>query len=182
MFRFAYRRFGDHESLVGNFTVAVSGRAAPRWFELRGSGASWTLFQEGTYDPDATAFRFMGSIAQDRIGSIALGYSAMSGTVSPAIRFATRLAGDAAGTLGTESTVVAGGGSQTGSARWGDYSAMTIDPADECTFWYTNEYYAASSGSDWSTRVGAFRVPQCKGLFFDNFETAGTTRWSATAP
>ncbi len=182
MFRFAYRRFGDHESLVGNFTVAVSGRAAPRWFELRGSGASWTLFQEGTYDPDATAFRFMGSIAQDRIGSIALGYSAMSGTVSPAIRFATRLAGDAAGTLGTESTVVAGGGSQTGSARWGDYSAMTIDPADECTFWYTNEYYAASSGSNWATRIGAFRVPQCKGLFFDNFETAGTTRWSATAP
>ncbi len=182
MFRFAYRRFADHQSLVGNFTVSVSGRAAPRWFELRGSGTSWTLFQEGTYDPDATAFRFMGSIAQDRIGSIALGYSAMSGTVSPAIRFATRLAGDAAGTLGTESTVIAGGGSQTGSARWGDYSAMTIDPADECTFWYTNEYYAASSGSNWSTRIGAFRVPECRGLFFDNFETAGTTRWSATAP
>jgi len=183
MFRLAYRRFGDHESLVGNFTVPVSaGRAAPRWFELRGSGAAWTLFQQGTYDPDATAFRFMGSIAQDRIGSIALGYSAMSGTVSPAIRFATRLAGDAAGTLGSESTLVAGGGSQTSSNRWGDYSALTIDPADECTFWYTNEYYTASSGSNWATRVGAFRVPQCTGLFFDNFETAGTTRWTATAP
>ncbi len=67
MFRLAYRRFGDHESLVGNFTVPVSGRAAPRWFELRGSGTAWTLFQQGTYDPDATAFRFMGSIAQDRM-------------------------------------------------------------------------------------------------------------------
>lgn len=182
MFRLAYRRFSDHESLVGNFTVPVAGRAAPRWFELRGSGAAWTLFQEGTYDPDATAFRFMGSIAQDRIGSIALGYSAMSGTVLPAIRFATRLAGDAAGTLGSESTLVAGGGSQTDSNRWGDYSAMSIDPADECTFWYTNEYYTANSGSTWATRIGAFRVPECTGLFFDNFETAGTTRWTTTAP
>lgn len=182
MFRLAYRRFGDHESLVGNFTVPSSGRAAPRWFELRGSGVSWTLFQEGTYDPDATAHRFMGSIAQDREGSIALGYSAMSATVSPAIRFATRLAGDKLGSLGSESTLVAGGGSQTGSSRWGDYSALAIDPADECTFWYTNEYYTATSANQWSTRIGAFRVPECRGLFFDNFETAGTTRWTAAAP
>ncbi|MEO8198783.1 MAG: hypothetical protein ABI689_18870, partial [Thermoanaerobaculia bacterium] len=182
MFRFAYRRFGDHESLVGNFTVPVSARAALRWFELRGSGAAWTLFQQGTYDPDATASRFMGSLAMDRIGSIALGYSASSAAVSPAIRYATRLAGDPAGTLGTEATLIAGVGSQTGSNRWGDYSAMTIDPADECTFWYTSEYYTASSSSTWATRIGAFRVPQCTGLFFDNFETGGTTRWSATAP
>ena len=182
MFRLAYRRFAGHEALVGNFTVPVSGRAAPRWFELRGSGTTWTLFQQGTYDPDATAFRFMGSIAQDREGSIALGYSAMSGTVSPAIRFATRLAGDPAGTLGSESTLIAGGGSQTSSDRWGDYSALTIDPADDCTFWYTNQYYTASSSSNWATRIGAFRVPQCKGLFFDNFETGGRTRWSSAVP
>jgi len=182
MFRLAYRRFGTHEAMVGNFAVPVSGRAAPRWFELRGSGTSWTMFQEGTYDPDSTAHRFMGSIAQDREGSIALGYSAMSGTVSPAIRFATRLAGDTPGTLGSESTLIAGAGSQTGSNRWGDYSALSIDPADECTFWYTNEYYTASSSSTWATRIGAFRVPECRGLFFDNFETAGTTRWTTTAP
>lgn len=182
MFRLAYRRFATHESLVGNFTVPSSGRAAPRWFELRGSGASWTLYQEGTYDPDATAHRFMGSIAQDREGSIGLGYSAMSGTVSPSIRFATRLASDPPGSLGTESTLFAGAGSQTGSSRWGDYSALSIDPADECTFWYTNQYYAASSANTWATRIGAFRVPECRGLFFDNFETSGTTRWSATAP
>ncbi|MDQ1347671.1 MAG: LysM peptidoglycan-binding protein [Acidobacteriota bacterium] len=182
MFRLAYRRFPGHEALVGNFTVPVSGRAAPRWFELRGSGTTWTLFQQGTYDPDATTFRFMGSIAQDREGSIALGYSATSAAVSPAIRFATRLAGDPAGTLGSESTLIAGGGSQTGSDRWGDYSALSIDPADECTFWYTNQYYTASSGSNWATRIGAFRVPQCKGIFFDNFETGGRTRWSSAVP
>jgi len=124
----------------------------------------------------------MGSIAQDREGSIALGYSAMSGTVSPAIRFATRLALDKLGSLGSESTLIAGGGSQTGSNRWGDYAALSIDPADECTFWYTNQYYTASSASNWATRVGAFRVPECRGLFFDNFETSGTTRWSSSAP
>ncbi len=182
MFRFAYRRFGDHESLVGNFAVPVSaGRSAPRWFELRGSGSAWTLFQEGTYDPDASAFRFMGSIAEDHEGSIALGYSVMSAAISPAIRFATRLAGDTLGTLGPESTLIAGAGSQTGSNRWGDYSALTIDPADDCTFWYTNEYYTSSSSSTWATRIGAFRVPECTGLFFDNFETGGTTRWSSSA-
>ena len=182
MFRLAYRRFGDHEGLVGTFTVPSGGRAAPRWFELRGSVTSWTLYQEGTYDPDATAHRFMGSIAQDREGSIALGYSAMSGTVSPAIRFATRLALDKLGSLGSESTLIAGGGSQTGSNRWGDYAALSIDPADECTFWYTNQYYTASSAANWATRIGAFRVPECRGLFFDNFETSGTTRWSSSAP
>jgi len=183
MFRLAYRRFGDHESMVGNFTVPVSaGRAAPRWFELRGTGTSWSIYQQGTYDPDATAFRFMGSIAQDRLGSIALGYSAMSAAISPAIRFATRLAGDPLGTLGSEATLIAGGGSQTGSDRWGDYSAMTVDPADDCTFWYTNEYYTASSASTWATRIGTFRVPQCTALFLDNFETGGTTRWTAAAP
>jgi hypothetical protein len=182
MFRFAYRRFAGYESLVGNFTVPVSGRSAPRWFELRGSGTAWSLFQQGTYDPDATAHRFMGSIAQDRLGSIALGYSAMSGTVSPAIRFATRRVTDAAGTLGSESTLIAGAGSQTGANRWGDYSALSIDPADDCTFWYTNQYYTASSASNWATRIGTFRVAQCKGLFFDNFETGGRTRWSATLP
>jgi hypothetical protein len=182
MFRLAYRQFGTHQAMVGNFAVPVSGRAAPRWFELRGSGTSWTLFQEGTYDPDTTAHRFMGSIAQDREGSIALGYSAMSGDVSPAIRFATRLALDKLGSLGSESTLFAGAGSQTGSNRWGDYSALSIDPADECTFWYTNQYYAENSANAWATRIGAFRVPECRGLFFDNFETAGTTRWTTTAP
>ena len=148
------------------------GRAAPRWFELRGSVTSWTLYQEGTYDPDATAHRFMGSIAQDREGSIALGYSAMSGTVSPAIRFATRLALDKLGSLGSESTM------PDSISSFG----VSIDPADECTFWYTNQYYTASSAANWATRIGAFRVPECRGLFFDNFETSGTTRWSSSAP
>lgn len=182
MFRFAYRNFGAHESAVGTFTIDVgSDRSAPRWFELRDTGSGWTLYQEGTYDP-GTHHRFLGSAAQDMLGDLALGYSASSTTLFPSIRYATRLAGDPLGTLGSEATLRAGGGSQTASNRWGDYSAMAIDPADDCTFWYTNEYYTTSSGSTWATRIGAFRLPECTSLFRDGFETGGTTRWSRVEP
>ena len=181
MFRLAYRRFGDHESLVGNFTVPV-GPGGAALVRAAGQRSFMDALPAGHLRSRCDRLPLHGL---DRPGPHRLrsrsASSAMSGTVSPAIRFATRLAGDAAGTLGSESTLVAGGGSQTSSNRW-DYSAMTIDPADECTFWYTNEYYTASSANAWATRIGAFRVPQCTGLFFDNFETAGTTRWTATAP
>lgn len=188
MFRFAYRNLPGFQSLVGTFTVNVgsappNGRAGLRWFELHKVGAgAWSLFQEGTYDPGATGFRFMGSIAQDFYGNTALGYSHSSAADFPSIRYATRLAGDPLGTLGTEVTMTPGGGSQTGSNRWGDYSAMAIDPADDCTFWFTNEYYPVSANTTWKTRIGAFRLPQCNVIFLDNFETAGLTRWSTTAP
>ncbi len=99
MHRFAYRRFGDHEALVGNFTVGVASTApgaAPRWFELRDTGAGWSVFQEGTYDPGGLD-RFMGSISIDVEGNIALGYSATSSTAVPSIRYATRAPSDPAG-------------------------------------------------------------------------------------
>ncbi|MFL5870963.1 MAG: choice-of-anchor D domain-containing protein [Solirubrobacterales bacterium] len=167
MQRFAYRQVGGHETLVGNFTVkshtaslATAG-AGIRWFELRNSGAGWSLFQEGTHDPNDGTDRFMGSTAIDSAGDIALGYSASSSTLNPAIRYATRGPGDAAGTLQAEQTMQAGGGSQTGSSRWGDYSSMTVDPVNGCTFWYTTEYYAANSPASWHTRVGNFDYPGC---------------------
>lgn len=163
MWRLAYHNFGTHEALVGNFTVDVgSGHAGIRWFELHKSGGgTWTLYQEGTHAPDAH-HRFMGSIAQDKDGNIALGYTTSSATLTPTLRYATRLASDPLGTLQSEVTLIAGGGVQTsGFNRWGDYSAMSIDPADECTFWYTGEYYAATSAGSWTTRVGAFKIPSC---------------------
>ena len=187
MQRFAYRRFGDHESLVGNFTVptGMPTYAAPRWFELRrvGSGA-WSLYQEGTYSPSSGVFRFMGSIAQDVDGDIALGYTASSGTIHPQIRYATRLASDPLGTLGSEVTMtsVLVNGSQTGSNRWGDYTAMAIDPSDGCTFWYTNEYYSVNSSGSWKTRVGSFRIPGCGTIFVDGFESGDSSRWSVSLP
>ena len=162
MHRFPYRKFADRESLVGNFTVGGgTGNvgAAIRWFELRNTGAGWTLFQEGTWDPGDGHDRFMGSIAMDGAGNIALGYSVSSNTMNPAIRYATRLAGDTLGTLQAEAVLINGAGSQTGSNRWGDYSAMTVDPADDCTFYYTTEYYSVSASTAWKTRVGAMKNP-----------------------
>jgi len=174
MWRFAYRNMKTHESLVGNFTVDVTGtsRAGIRWFELRKSGAGdWALVQEGTHAPDAN-HRWMGSIAMDADGNIALGYSVSSSSVNPSLRYATRLAGAAPGTLEAEAVLVDGTGVQTGGFnRWGDYSAMSVDPSDDCTFWYTGEYYATTSAAGWRTRIGAFKIPSCRATTFDDVST-----------
>jgi len=164
MQRFAYREIGSQQELVGNFTVGGgmgSAGAAVRWFELRNTGSGWTLAQEGTQDLGDGLDRFMGSIAMDQAGDIALGYSASSSNDFPSIRYATRRPADPPGTLGAEKILKAGGGSQTGSDRWGDYSGMSVDPVGGCQFWYTNEYYDVNSGSDWKTAVGAFTQPNC---------------------
>ena len=163
MFRLAYRRLGGHESVVGNFTVSANGVAGVRWFELRNVTAGpVTVHQESTYQPD-TVWRWMGSAAMDAGGNIAVGYSASSASIFPQIRYAGRLAGDPLSTLPqAEGTLFAGTGSQLGTSnRWGDYSALTIDPVDDCTFWYTNEYYATSAAFNWRTRIGSFTFPSC---------------------
>ncbi|GAA0716667.1 hypothetical protein GCM10009105_23280 [Dokdonella soli] len=161
MFRLAYRNFVDHEALVGNYTVSANSVAGVRWFELRNAttGAP-TVFQEGTYQPDNT-WRWMGSAAMDTMGNIAIGYSASSATLHPQLRYAGRLAGDPPGVLSqAEAHLFDGTGSQSGSGnRWGDYSDLTVDPVDDCTFWYTGEY-VDSTGS-WKTRIGSFKFPNC---------------------
>jgi hypothetical protein len=164
MWRAQYRNFGTHESLVTNHTVDANGNdlAGIRWYELRRPPAgSWSILQQGTHSPDAT-HRWMGSLAMDSRGQLALGYGVSSGTVSPGIRAATRLTSDPPGTLGPEFPLVNGSGSQThGSSRWGNYSSMDVDPVDDCTFWYTTEYYATTSAAGWKTRVSSFRLPSC---------------------
>ncbi|HSM52392.1 MAG TPA: hypothetical protein VLA75_13410 [Thermoanaerobaculia bacterium] len=173
MQRLAYRNFGTHESMVGTWTVDVTGSpdlAAPRWFELRSTGGGpWAIHQQGTHSPDNT-HRWMGSIAMDQDGNIALGYSVVNAAAGlyPSIRYATRSANDPLGTLQPEQTLVTGSGAQTGSAgRWGDYSSMTVDPADDCRFWYTNEYLTTTGGAPWRTRVGVFSIPGCGGFQVD---------------
>ncbi|MEP7132777.1 MAG: carboxypeptidase-like regulatory domain-containing protein, partial [Acidobacteriota bacterium] len=163
MYRIAYRNFGDHESLVLNHTVnaAVSpaNQAAVRWYEIRTPSTTPTIFQQGTYAPD-TNNRWMASIAMDNGGNIAAGYSKSSVSVLPEIDVAGRLSADPAGTLAAEVQMQAGLGVQTGTAnRWGDYTAMTVDPRDGCTFWYTNQYLPANGAFNWRTRIGAFRFP-----------------------
>jgi subtilase family serine protease len=163
MYRLQYRNFGTHESLVVNHTVDVGGdHAGVRWYELRDPNGTPVIHQQGTYAPDSD-HRWMGSIAMDSSGNIALGFSVSSSSTFPSIRYAGRLAGDPPGVMAQGETELMGGsGSQTDStSRWGDYSSMSVDPTDQCTFWYTQEYYSATSASGWRTRVGAFKFPSC---------------------
>jgi len=165
MFRLQYRHFGDYATLVTNHTVDVDStdHAGLRWYELRQTDSAWSVYQQGTYAPADGVHRWMGSAALDHVGNLALGYSASSPTLAPSIRYTGRLAGDPLNTLPQgEMTLVTGGGVQTGfQGRWGDYSSMSVDPVDDCTFWYTNEYYVISSGTGWQTRLGAFKFPNC---------------------
>jgi uncharacterized repeat protein (TIGR01451 family) len=163
MFRAAYRRFADHEALVTNYTVNSNSVAGIRWIELRNvTNGPVTVFQESTYQPDTT-WRWMGSAAIDHDGNLALGFSASSASINPQIRYAGRLAGDPLNTLAQgEAHLFDGTGSQTGTSnRWGDYSDMTVDPVDDCTFWYTQEYYSTTSSFNWRTRIGNFKFPSC---------------------
>ena len=163
MFRLAYRNFGDHESVVGNFTVSSGGVAGIRWFELWNvTNGPETVHQQSTYQPDST-WRWMGAAAMDGAGDVALGFSASSGSINPQLRYAGRLATDPLNTLGQgEATLFAGSGSQTATSnRWGDYSDLTVDPVDDCTFWFTSEYYVSTTSFNWRTRIGSFKLPGC---------------------
>jgi subtilisin-like proprotein convertase family protein len=176
MFRLAYRNFGTHESLVVNHTVNVSGlapttptshQAGVRYYELRRPiGGNFSVQEQATFAPD-TNNRWMGSAAQDNDGNLAVGYSVSSQSVAPSMRYAARLATDPPnGLFQGEASLIAGSGVQTNTgSRWGDYSALNVDPVDDCTFWYTSEYYTAASQASstvgWLTRIGTFVLPSC---------------------
>jgi hypothetical protein len=161
MYRLAYRNFGDHESLVANHTVlGAGGNTGVRWYEVRSPNATPTIYQQGTFTPD-TDNRWMASIGMDRAGNIGVGYSVASSATYPSIRYSGWEAGNPSGTLQAETSLVVGGGSQTGYNRWGDYSAIRIDPSDDCTFWYTQEYQATTQSGNWNTRIGSFKFSSC---------------------
>jgi hypothetical protein len=169
MYRLAYRNLGTSESLVVNHSVKASGSkrsqvAGVRWYELRNpngaSGAS--VFQQGTFSPDSDN-RWMGSIAMDKVGNIAVGYSVSSSKTFPSIRFTGRIPTDPLGTLEAENSIQVGAGSQNGRlSRWGDYSSIAIDPVDDCTFFYTNQYEKTTGSFNWSTRIASFKFPGCQ--------------------
>lgn len=173
--RLAYRNFKGHETLVTNQSVeAAPGVAGVRWYEVRRVAGTYSVYQQGTYAPGDGVHRWMGSAAQDKKGNMALGYSVVNGDapgsgteVYPGIRYTGRLAGDPLGTLPLgEGTIINGSGVQrTTNSRWGDYTSLNIDPVDDCTFWYVNEYYTAagqaSSPAGWQTRVASFKLPGC---------------------
>jgi Bacterial Ig-like domain (group 3) len=180
MYRLAYRNFGDHESLVANHTVLTSPvNTTPvitgvRWYEIRNPNGTVIINQQGTFAPD-TDSRWMASVAMDKSGNIAVGYSVSSTATSPSIRYTGWEVGNTPGSLQAETWLVAGGGSQTGANRWGDYSAMQIDPSDDCTFWYTQEYQATTQATGWNTRIGAFKFPSCGQALISTATSVGSS-------
>jgi hypothetical protein len=162
MYRLAYRKFSDHESLTVNHSVQVNGnppRSGVRWYEIRNpNSASPSLSQASTYSPDDTS-RWMGSLASDKNGNLVLGYSASSGSINPSVRFAGRFVADPPNTLSAESKVIDGSGPQS-LDRWGDYTSMSVDP-DDCTFWFTAQYLAQAGGFNWHTYVAHIKFPDC---------------------
>lgn len=166
--RLPYRAGKSYESIMANQSVeARPGIAGVRWYELRRVNGTYSLAQQGTYAPNDGLHRWLGSIAMDHSGNAALGYSITSANVFPGIRYTARNASDPAGQMTLdEATVINGSGVQrTTNSRWGDYTTMSIDPSDDCTFWYANEYYTLagqqSSTAGWQTRIASFRLPSC---------------------
>jgi hypothetical protein len=164
--RLSYRNFGTYETWLVSHTILVgteTKQTGIRWYELRSHGSGTpTVFQSGTIHPDNTNFRFMPSIAQDHSGNAAVGYSVSSSTVHPEIKVSWWNLPKK--TKPAELLIQSGTGDQRNSSLWGDYTSMTVDPVNGCTFWYVNEYFAqnqAGSSINWNTRVANFKIPTC---------------------
>lgn len=178
MYRFAYwndgppvntrpnaGRLPQQHWYVNHVTTASGGQAGVRWYEFRApvrtvAISNVNLFQSGTFAPDSN-YRWMGSIAQDKMGDIALGYSLSSSTVYDSIAATGRVPTDPLGQMEAETMLTAGTGSQAAEVRWGDYSSMAIDGSDGCTFWYAQEYYTVPAGTNWETQLNSFKFSGC---------------------
>jgi len=175
MFRLQFRKFSDHWSMVCNHSVNIgSAVAGIRWYELRKTTGAWTVYQQATYGPSDNNSRWMGSLAMDSAGNIAVGYSISSSTMYPSIRYTGRLSTDPINQMTiNERGIINGGGCQTSSTRrWGDYSAMGVDPLCPTTFWYTQEYYETTSSGNWQTRIASFTFSD----IFSSYATANPVK------
>jgi len=161
----AYRNFGSYESFLVTHTVrtgmnATNQQTGIRWYELRGSGVP-TLFQSNTIKIDTSTFRFMPSIAQDKVGNAAVGYSFSGATLHPGMRASWWNL--PLSTASTEFALFNGTGDQGNGIQYGDYASMTVDPVDDCTFWYVNQYFVTNQTTplNWHTRISNFKIPSC---------------------
>lgn len=164
----SYRNFGTYQSFLFSFTsqvvtgVSSNQQTQVKWFEMRGSGRP-SIFQSGAINNGTTLFRFMPSISQDKMGNAAAGYSVSSSLTHPSIRGSSWSLPNK--TKPVEFNIRNGSGDQQNSSRWGDYSSMTVDPVDDCTFWYVNQYLSADqtgSAIIWKTRISNFKIAGCQ--------------------
>ena len=164
MNRLQFRKFNDHWSMVVNGTVDIgSSVAGIRWYEFRRNATNpWSIYQQATYAPGDGNSRWCGSVAMDSVGNMGMAFSITSANMFPSIHYVGRMSSDPLNVFTiNEASIVNGGGSQTNTwsgnpSRWGDYSALTVDPSNPATFWYTNEYYSATSSASWKTRIASF--------------------------
>lgn len=162
MYRLSYRNLGTRQALTVNHSVVAGSVTGVRWYELDVTGGSASVRQQSTFAPADGQNRWMGSAAMDKTGNIGIGYSIGSATMAPSIRFAGRDVNDPLNTLSMDDTLQSGSGSQLATlSRWGDYSTMSVDPSDDCTFWFTTEYLQVSGTFNWSTRIGSFKFASC---------------------
>jgi len=154
-----YRNFGDHEAFVMCFMADVNGQdvAGMRWMEFRKTPIEdWHLYQEGMVGSEDGLHRFMGSIGIDGQGNIGLAYSVSGYEKNPSLRYTGRYSSDPLGQMTfTEHEFMTGTGS-IGYDRFGDYASMSVDPADDATFWFAGEYIKTQG--DWATRIVAFNA------------------------
>ena len=166
MYRLSYRKFATHESMVINHSVTNGTGVGVRWYELRNAGQSFgtanpVVHRQGTFAP-TNDFRWMGSAAMDKTGGIAIGYNISSASIVPSIRYAFRGPADTLGTLGNETNILVGSGSQNGNlTRWGDYSTISVDPVDGCTMVFTSQFQPATGNFNWSTWIHSFKLSTC---------------------
>ena len=190
MYRLVYRNFGDHTTLLVTHSVVAGSSGGVRWYEIRNPEITPTVFQSGTFAPDSQ-YRWMPSMAMDQNQNIFVGFS-RSGSAAgqfPSLVYAGRTPSDPPGTLESEVVLKNGAGSQISPyARWGDYTSVTVDPTDDCTFWFSEEYEKANGGFNWSTAIGTFNFPGCAGSASPSFsltaapDTATVSQGSSRAP
>ncbi len=166
MYRLVLFNDGTTQHFLVTHSVNDTTATAARWYEFRASSGSTTLtLAQSGQTPDDGEYRWMGSVARDKVGDIALGYSRSSAAAGdyPSLYLSGQTAGEPPGTTDTESLIFQGSGSQTDtSSRWGDYSSMALDGSDSCSFWFTTEYYPATASFFWNTRIdGKIKFPSC---------------------
>lgn len=166
MFRLAYRNFTDHESLVVSHSVMTSKAASgERWYEIRDPDGKPKVYQQGTFTHGGNSL-WMGSIGMDKEGDIAFGYSeSNSTTLHPSIAFTGRVPTDPLNTMESPATIFIAKGSATDAKRWGDYSSMVVDPSDDCTFWYVNQYIPKTGPKNaitFHTRLASLKFSSCQ--------------------
>lgn len=172
-----YRNFGDHESLAFSegysATGSTTGQTGIQWYELWNQLGTYSVHQNGQVTVNDNNYRWMPSISMDKAGDISVGYSESSGTVYPSLYYSARLASDPLNTMEPEALIISGTGSDTITPRWGSYFAMTDDPSDDCTFWFTGEYWP--SGSNWATQLASWSFPSCTSAIAPHITVIGSS-------